>query len=247
MCEDGYYGIEAGCTQAVHLRRARGWYRVCGGLIGQADGTRGVEEGRRGRGDQGGVSAAGTARGGGALACACCPLSRESRAVTEPSLGGIVSAGNGLGPEGGAAVAEALKVNKTLHTLFLDGECGAWWVRGVRGRLLRERGAVWAHAVHLRRARGWYRVCGGLIGQADGTRGVGEGRGPWRRPGAACQLQVRPEVAVRWPVLHVRCLVMGVLVGWDYVRRQRSGARGRGRDCGGADGQQDAAYPRPRW
>ena len=35
-----------------------------------------------------------------------------------------MSAGNDLGPEGGAAIAEALTANKTLHTLDLGGECG---------------------------------------------------------------------------------------------------------------------------
>ena len=34
-------------------------------------------------------------------------------------------AGNGLGPEGGVAIGEALKVNTTLHTLYLGGEWGS--------------------------------------------------------------------------------------------------------------------------
>ena len=38
-------------------------------------------------------------------------------------------AGNGLGPVAGKAIGEALKVNKTLHTLNLRGECRSGRVR----------------------------------------------------------------------------------------------------------------------
>ena len=39
-------------------------------------------------------------------------------------------AGNGLGPEGGVAIGEALKVNTTLHNLTLYSECGSRHARG---------------------------------------------------------------------------------------------------------------------
>ena len=42
-------------------------------------------------------------------------------------------AGNGLGDEAGKAIGEALKVNKTLHTLNIGGECSSGRERGGDG------------------------------------------------------------------------------------------------------------------
>ena len=50
-------------------------------------------------------------------------------------------AGNGLGEKGGAAIAEALKVNRTVHTLHLrSAQCTA--TAACSGRGLQRRGGA---------------------------------------------------------------------------------------------------------
>ena len=51
----------------------------------------------------------------------------------------VAGAGNELGEAGGVAIAEALKTNSTLHTLYLDGarRPSALRVARARGRLWR--------------------------------------------------------------------------------------------------------------
>ena len=47
-----------------------------------------------------------------------------------------ICAGNGLGPVGGRAIGEALKVNTTLHDLDLNSECGGGHAREAGRRMI---------------------------------------------------------------------------------------------------------------
>ena len=111
-----------------------------------------------------------------------------------------------LGAEGGKAMAEALKTNTTLHTLDLQGECGAGredLAAGAGHKV--DRGAAWAGG------RGWggLRYVGGVV-----VYGVAAGQGAWGEG---------PESGSGW----------GKAKAGGARARGRAEGRGRSRRCTG--------------